>query len=130
MVRRDPDRQKNSVENLKNTSIVVPSGAIIPIHTVATFCISKGVSEIDRENQKFIGVITARLTNRNLRSTLKYVQAYLSKNISLPAVNSIENGGAYQEQQKAFKELMIILILAILLVFVVILFLFKGIEVH
>ena len=46
-----------------------------------------------------------------------------AQNISLPAGYSIEYGGADQEQQKVFKELMMILISAILLVFVVILFL-------
>ena len=38
-------------------------------------------------------------------------------------------GGSYAEQQKAFGDLMIILILAILLVFTVILFLFRNVKV-
>ena len=124
-----PDAQKTTVENLKNTSILLPIGSSIPISSVASISIGKGVSEINRENQKSMGVITARLNNRDLGSTLKDVQTHLSKNISLPAGYSIEYGGAYHDQQKAFKELMMILISAILLVFVVILFLFKRIKI-
>ncbi|MGV8993551.1 MAG: efflux RND transporter permease subunit [Flavobacterium sp.] len=124
-----PEAQKTSVEDLKNTSILLPNGASIPISNVASITIGKGVSEINRENQKSMGVITARLNNRDLGSTLKDVQAHLSKNISLPAGYSIEYGGAYQEQQKAFKELLFILISAVLLVFVVILFLFRSIKI-
>ena len=124
-----PDAQKTTVEDLKNTSILLPSGSSIPINSVANIIIGKGVSEINRENQKSMGVITARLNNRDLGSTLKDVQAHLSKNISLPAGYSIEYGGAYQQQQKAFKELLLILISAVLLVFVVILFLFRTIKI-
>ncbi|MEO5788051.1 efflux RND transporter permease subunit, partial [Gelidibacter sp.] len=124
-----PDAYKTSVENLKNTSILLPSGASVPINVVASIEMGKGVAEINRENQKSMGVITARLNNRDLGSTLKDVQSHLNKNISLPSGYTIEYGGAYQDQQKAFKELMMILISAILLVFIVILFLFRKIKI-
>ncbi|MGV8812612.1 MAG: efflux RND transporter permease subunit [Gelidibacter sp.] len=124
-----PDAYKTSVENLKNTSILLPSGASVPINVVASIEMGKGVAEINRENQKSMGVITARLNNRDLGSTLKDVQSHLNKNISLPAGYTIEYGGAYQDQQKAFKELMMILISAVLLVFIVILFLFRKIKI-
>ena len=101
----------------------------MPINQVATIKIGKGVAEINRENQKSMGVITARLNNRDLGSTLKDIQSHLTKNLSLPAGYSIEYGGAYKEQQKAFKELMMILISAILLVFIVILFLFRKVKI-
>lgn len=124
-----PEAQKTSIENLKNTSILLPSGSSIPISSIAKIVVGKGVSEINRENQKSMGVITARLNNRDLGSTLQDVQTHLVKNISLPSGYSIEYGGAFQEQQKAFKELMMILISALLLVFVVILFLFRRIKI-
>ncbi len=47
----------------------------------------------------------------------------------LPAGYEIVYGGSYAEQQKAFSDLMIILILAILLVFTVILFLFRSVKI-
>jgi Cu/Ag efflux pump CusA len=87
------------------------------------------VAEINRENQKSMGVVTARLDNRDLGSTLKEIKSVLTKNVSLPSGYTIEYGGAYQEQQKAFKELMMILVSAILLVFIVILFLFRRIKI-
>ena len=47
----------------------------------------------------------------------------------IPAGVHIIYGGSYAEQQNAFRELLIILILAALLVFTVILFLFKKVRV-
>lgn len=124
-----PSAIKTSVNDIKNTAILLPNGSSIPINQVATIEMGKGVAEINRENQKSMGVITARLNNRDLGSTLKDIQSQLTKNLSLPAGYTIEYGGAYQEQQKAFKELMMILISAIMLVFVVILFLFRKLKI-
>ena len=53
----------------------------------------------------------------------------LKQKIKLPVGYEIVYGGSYAEQQKAFSDLMIILILAILLVFTVILFLFRNVKV-
>tara|TARA_R110002126_G_scaffold55819_3_gene149649 strand:+ start:9456 stop:12455 length:3000 start_codon:yes stop_codon:yes gene_type:complete len=124
-----PNALKTSVFDIKNTAILLPNGSSVPINQVATIEMGKGVAEINRENQKSMGVITARLNNRDLGSTLKDIQSQLTKNVSLPAGYSIEYGGAYKEQQKAFKELMMILISAILLVFIVILFLFRKVKI-
>ncbi|MWW26017.1 efflux RND transporter permease subunit [Algibacter lectus] len=124
-----PNALKTSVSDIKNTAILLPNGSSVPINQVASIEVGKGVAEINRENQKSMGVITARLNNRDLGSTLKDIQRHLTKNLSLPAGYSIEYGGAYKEQQKAFKELMMILISAILLVFIVILFLFRKVKI-
>ncbi len=124
-----PDAYKTSVSDIRNTSILLPNGSSVPIDQVATVEMGKGVAEINRENQKSMGVVTARLNNRDLGSTLKDIQAQLTKNISLPSGYSIAYGGAYQDQQKAFKELLMILVSAILLVFIVILFLFRKVKI-
>lgn len=124
-----PGAYQTSIENIKNAAILLPTGNSIPINTVARISTKKGVAEINRENQKSMGVITARLDNRDLGSTLNEIQQTLQKNLSLPTGYTIKYGGAYQEQQQAFKELMTILVAAILLVFIVILFLFRKIKI-
>jgi multidrug efflux pump subunit AcrB len=124
-----PDAYKTSIEDIRNASILLPTGNSVPINTVATITTEKGVAEINRENQKSMGVITARLDNRDLGSTLNEIQTTLTKDLSLLAGYTIVYGGAYQEQKQAFKELLMILVSAILLVFIVILFLFRKIKI-
>lgn len=124
-----PNALKTTVASLQKASIILPNGSIKPLKSVASFDIEKGVVEINRENQKMMGVITARLSYRDLGSTLKDIKAQIAKNVTLPAGYHIEYAGSYAQQQQAFKELMLILIAAILLVFIVILFLFKNIKV-
>src|SRR5690606_30580638 len=111
------------------TQILLANGSSIPMDKVAKVILEKGVAQIERENQKSMGVITARLNNRDLGNTLLDIKDQLSQKISLPPNYHLEYAGAYLEQQQAFKELILILVSAVLLVFIVILFLFRRIKI-
>lgn len=124
-----PDRGELSVDQMKQSKIFMNDGRLMPLSRFASVSISKGVAEIDRENLKNVDYITARLNNRDLGSTLADIQQQIQTRINLPPGLHIEYGGAYKEQQQAFHELMLILILASMLVFTVILFLFRKIKV-
>lgn len=118
-----------SFDQLKQTSVFLPDGKIKPINEFTNMKIIPGVSEIERENLKPMIAVTGRLNNRDLGSALSDIQKNISAKINLPPGIQIVYGGSYAEQQKAFNELLIILILAILLVFTVILFLFRKVRV-
>ena len=124
-----PDREYTSVDQLKQAQIFLNDGQLMPLSRFAEVSISKGTAEIHRENLKNVDYITARLNNRDLGSTLADIQKTIQSKINLPPGLHIEYGGAFKEQQQAFRELMLILILASLLVFAVILFLFRKIKV-
>lgn len=98
----------------------------MPIADLATVQVNAGDAEIERENLQTMGVVTGRLENRDLGSTMKEIRQKVSSKIVLPQGYSIEYGGAYAQQQQSFHELLMILITASLLVFGVILFLFKD----
>ena len=120
-----PNAQRSNLISLKNGNIFLPNGSLKSINTVSTIHTEKGVAQIERENQKMIGAITARLENRDLGSTLKEIQQQINTRLSLPAGYHIEYGGTYAQQQQAFTELLYILLAACLLVFVVLLTLFR-----
>ncbi len=128
-IRMIEQRKNYSLIDLKNTSLFLPDGRLKPIDEFTNFKLTSGVAEIDRENLKPMVAVTARLNNRDLGSTLADIQKNISSKISLPQGYQIVYGGSYAEQQKAFQELIIILLLAILLVFTVILFLFKKVRI-
>jgi CzcA family heavy metal efflux pump len=121
-----PYNTGQSVEGIKKLQIFSSSGRLIPITNLATIQVNAGDAEIQRENLQSMGVVTGRLENRDLGSTMKEIQQKISSQIVLPQGYHIEYGGAYAEQQQSFHELLIILITSSLLVFVVILFLFKD----
>ena len=115
--------------DLNKSFLFLKDGRIKPINEFANIEIKKGVAEIERENLKPMVAVTARLNNRDLGSTLKEIQSKISKRIILPTGYQIIYGGAYAEQQHAFAELLMILLSAVLLVFTVILFLFRNIKI-
>jgi CzcA family heavy metal efflux pump len=118
-----------SLNEINNSQIALPNGRMKPLSEFAKITLTPGVAEIERENLKPMVAITARLNNRDLGSTLKEIQQKIKSQIVLPVGYNIEYGGAYAEQQKAFSELLLILISSMFLVFVVILFLFRNIKV-
>jgi CzcA family heavy metal efflux pump len=124
-----PNSRKLSIDNINNLQVFLPNGGLKPLSELATVTINEGDAEIERENLQSMGVVTARLESRDLGSVMKDVQRTIGANVSLPAGYHIEYGGAYAEQQKSFKELLMILITSSLLVFGVILFLYKEFKV-
>ena len=124
-----PGNTRLSIEQINNLPIFLPNGTLKPISYLATVTINAGDAEIERENLQSMGVVTAGLESRDLGSVMKDVQKKISSQLLLPPGYHIEYGGSYAEQQNSFKELLMILIVASLLVFSVILFLFKKIKV-
>jgi Cu/Ag efflux pump CusA len=124
-----PGTGKAAMGTLTNLQVFLPGGELKSIRELAAFRIIAGDPEIQRENLQNMGVVTARLSGRDLGSVMADIQKRVSEQIILPPGYSVVYGGAYADQQKSFNELLIILISACLLVFCVILTLYKDFRV-
>ncbi len=122
-----PLNNQTSVDHLLQTKIFLPSGEVVSLSHFADISIQNGVAEIKRENLQTVGVVTARLNERDLGSVMKDIQEKVGK-ISTPPGYHVEYGGSYAEQQQSFVELLMILISGGLLVFLVVLFMFKDLK--
>lgn len=126
---RYPRSDSLSVEALSRAFVFLPGGQLKPIRQVSTITLQEGVAEIERENLQSVGIITARLNNRDLGRVVGDIQQQIAAQVHLPVGYQIVYGGSYAQQQQSFRELLLILVLASLLVFTVILFLFKDFKV-
>ena len=115
----------NSPEKLMRQQIFLPDGTTRPLSYFCKVKVVSGEIEQRRENLKSVIVLTSRIENRDLGSTVKDLQKQFNSSLHLPHGYSISFGGAYQEQQQSFHELIMILCLAILLVMCVLMFLFR-----
>jgi Cu/Ag efflux pump CusA len=118
-----------SVNDIRHTNIFLPGGQRKPLAEFATVEITPGANELEREDLQNVGIVSSRLENRDLGSTMQEIKQKIAQQIVLPRGYSISYGGAYAEQQQSFKELLLILVLSSLLVFAVILFLFRDMRV-
>ena len=121
--------EKSSLENLKKLKVFLPNGASLPITNLVTITATKGDAEIERENLQMMSVVTARLNNRDLGTVMTEIKKKVTAQIHLPTGYYIDFAGAYKDQQQSFSELLLILITSSLLVFGVILFLFRDFRV-
>jgi CzcA family heavy metal efflux pump len=121
-----PNSTKNSIENIRKQFVFTPDGKLKPIVSLSTIRLKDGIAEINRDNLKSVSIVTARLNSRDLGSAMKEIQKTIDSKIFLPQGYNIEYGGEYADQQKSFNELLLILILSSLLVFALMLFLFKD----
>jgi CzcA family heavy metal efflux pump len=124
-----PGNSALRVNDIKNQNIFTPSGKLIPISELASVNLISGEAEVNRQNLQSMGVITARLENSQIGTVIPAIQKSIAQKVSLPQGYHIEYGGDYAQQQQSFKELLTILITASLLVFGVILFLFKQFRI-
>ncbi len=81
--------------------------------------------ELRREDLRQDVAVTARLEGRDLGSAMAEIRAALSQDKTLPP-GSVEFGGLYQQQQESFRNLLMVLLMAIFLVFTVLLMEFRS----
>ena len=122
---RFTDFKDNSPERLEQQPIFLPDGSTRPLGFFCDVRVIPGEIEQRREDLKSDITLTARLENRDLGSAVADLQSALGTQLHLPSDYSISYGGAYSEQQQSFHEILMILSLAVLLVFAVLMFLFR-----
>ena len=118
---RFPAANRASLEAMRDTLLVSSSGHTATLGALSTVVESPGQNEIRRENLQRQVAVTARLEGTNLGSGMAAVQKTVS-GLHLPSSIRVEYGGTYQEQQRSFHDLVIVLVLAVLLLFIVLLF--------
>ena len=122
---RFTDYGDNTIDRLRHQPIFLPDGSTRPLASLCTIDIKPGEIEQRRENLKSNIALTARLEQRDLGTAVADLQRAMAARLALPPGYSIAYGGAYAEQQHSFGELAMILALAVLLVFAVLMFLFR-----
>jgi multidrug efflux pump subunit AcrB len=118
---RFPESTRASVEAIKSTVLVSATGRTGTLGTLATVEDIPGQSEVRRENLQRNVTVSARLEGVDLGAGVAAAQRAVAA-LHLPPSIRVVYGGAYEEQQKSFQDLLLVLVLAIVLVFTVLLF--------
>lgn len=122
---RFPEANRASLEAMSNTMLVNSNGGTATLGSMAEVQELPGQTEILRENLQRDVEVTARLEGVDLGTGVAAVQKAVS-DLKLPSSIRVEYGGTYQEQQESFHDLVIVLLLALVLIFLVLLFEFGS----
>lgn len=117
--------QLGQVATLRELPMRTATGGLIKLSQVSDVVQEPGQLELRREDLRQDVAVTARLDGRDLGSAMAEIEQKLGNDKSVPA-GTIEFGGLYQQQQESFRNLMIVLAMAILLVFTVLLIEFRS----
>src|SRR5713226_4680131 len=121
---RFPEQSRSSLDRMSNTLVASSTGRTATLGSLATLSTEPGQTEIRRENLQRVVQVTARLEGAGLGAGIAAVQKAVN-DLHLPPSIRVEYGGLYQEQQTSFRYLLMVLFLALLLLFVVLMFEFR-----
>ena len=122
---RYPAANRASLEAMNNTVVVNANGGSATLGSVSTFTEVPGQTEILRDNLQTEKEVTGRLEGIDLGRGIAAVQKAVN-DLHLPPSIRVAYGGTYKEQQKSFHDLVVVLLLALVLIFLVLLFEFRS----
>ena len=114
-----PTRSASIRTGCRSTLIRTADGKPIPVSEVATMERANGQGELLRENLRPMAVVSGRLEGRDLGSAVAEIQSEAATTLKLPIGYTYEIGGQYQSQGQAFRELLMVFALAVVLVFTI-----------
>jgi len=123
-VKVDPART-SLIAALRELPLRAADGTEVRLAQVVDVVEEPGQLELRREDLRQNVAVTARLEGRDLGSAMAEIRETLARTAALPA-GTIEYGGLYQQQQESFRNLLIVLGMAIVLVFTVLLVEFRS----
>jgi len=112
------DADQMELSDILDMTLVNSDGTPIAIKNVVHVKPRGGPVVIERKNQERIVTVSANAAGRDMGSVLADITKGLEL-LPVPADFSINFGGDYEEQQKSFKELLLSLVLALILVYMV-----------
>jgi multidrug efflux pump subunit AcrB len=121
---RFPEQSRSTLERMSNTLVTSSTGRTATLGSLATVITDPGQTEIRRENLQRRVAVTGRFEGVGLGTGMAAVQKAVA-GLHLPSSIRVEYGGLYQEQQKSFHDLLIVLLLALILLFAVLLLEFR-----
>ena len=122
---RFPASNRASLETMRDTLLTSSNGHTATLGALSTVTELPPQNEIRRENLLRDVSVTGRLEGTDLGTALAAVQKTVA-GLHLPPEIRVEYGGTYKEKQKSFRDLIFVLLLAVVLVFIVLLFEFVS----
>ena len=121
---RFPEQVRSTLDRMSNTLLTSATGRTATLGSLATVSTDPGQTEIRRENLQRLLEVTGRFEGVDLGSGIASVKKAVD-DLHLPSSIRVEYGGTYAEQMKSFRDLLMVLVLALVLLFAVLLFEFR-----
>ena len=119
------DESRATMEDIRNLMIDA-GGKKIPLSYIAEVRSVTGPNTINRENVQRKLVISANVSERDLRSVVNDIQNKIGNSIQLPEGYHIEYGGQFESEQAASRTLLLTSLMSLLVIFLLLYNEFKN----
>ena len=127
IVVRLPENLRQDPFVLQRLPIQLPGGlGTVPLSEIARIEQTTGPNQISREDAKRRAVVTTNVRGRDLGSFIGELRESIDRDIELPPGYWIDYGGTFEQLQSASTRLQIVVPLALLLIFGLLVALFKS----
>ena len=126
IVVRLPEQLRQDPQVIERLPIPLPSGGALPLSEVASIERIQGPNQISREDGKRRAVVTTNVRGRDLGSFIAEAKERIGAEVDLPEGYWIDYGGTFEQLQSAATRLQIVVPLALLLIFGLLVTLFRS----
>ncbi len=116
---RLPESQRQSVEDILNAEIVTRSGIRVRLDNIAQVVEESGPTQIDRKNQQRVVKVSADVYQRSLGEVYADIYKRINREVAVPQGVELIFAGLVKEQQDAFGDLLLMMVLGVVLVYMV-----------
>ena len=121
------DASRATIDDISNLMIDA-AGQKVPLSYVADIRSVTGPNTINRENVQRKIVISANVSERDLRSVVNEIQDRVEANIRLPEGYHIEYGGQFESEAAASRTLLLTSLMSLLVIFMLLYNEFKNVK--
>lgn len=119
------DESRATMDDIRNLMIDA-NGTKVPLSYVAEIRSAAGPNTINRENVRRKIVVSANVSERDLRGVVNDIQQAVNEKIVLPEGYHIEYGGQFESEQAASRTLLLTSLMSLLVIFLLLYHEFKD----
>ena len=121
------EEERNTLDNIGNITIPSLTGSLGKLKNIAKIEDALGPVEIERKNRERIVKVGCDTYKRSLGEVKKDIEEQLAK-LDIPAGITVDFGGEVEEQRKTFRDLFLLLIVGIILVYMIMVSQFESLK--
>ena len=125
---RLPERLRSGVGDIESMLLRGPSGAQVPLSSVADVTLLEGASQIKREQGKRRIVVGINVKDRDLGSFVAELRQQVRREVKLPPGYYFQWGGQFENMDRAQRHLMVIVPITIGAIFFLLFVLFGSLR--
>jgi len=117
-----------TVAELEQRIVALPDGEMATLAAIADISYAEGPSVIERERGSRFGIVTLNVGERDVVGLVEELRETLARDVPLPAGYRLEYGGEFENQQRATRNLLLVVPVALVLIMIILFATFRSLA--